>query len=225
MTKAIFITATGTDVGKTYISALIVKKLRDIGLNCGYFKPALSGAEIINGELIPGDCKFVIDTAGINAKPLDCVSFVYKTAVSPHLASQIENNTIKLEKIKKDFDRIKSQYDYIVVEGAGGIVCPFKLENGEKLMLPDVIKALGLDILVVASGELGTINSTVLTTEYAQNQGIKVKGIIINNYNENDFMQKDNKIQVENLTGIKVVATVQKNEKDIADLSMLFKEV
>lgn len=92
-------------------------------------------------------------------------------------------------------------------------------------MLPDVIKALGLDILVVASGELGTINSTVLTTEYAKNQGINVKGIIINNYNENDFMQKDNKIQVENLTGIKVVATVQKNEKDIADLSMLFKEV
>ena len=92
-------------------------------------------------------------------------------------------------------------------------------------MLPDVIKALGLDILVVASGELGTINSTVLTTEYAKNQGINVKGIIINNYNENDFMQKDNKIQVENLTGTKVVATVQKNEKDITDLSMLFKEV
>lgn len=224
MTKAIFITATGTDVGKTYISALIVKKLREIGYNCGYFKPTLSGAEIINGELIPGDCKFVIDTAGIDAKPLDCVSFVYKTAVSPHLASQIENNPIKLEKIKNDFDRIKSQYDYIVVEGAGGIVCPFNLGK-QKLMLPDVIKALGLDILVVASGELGTINSTVLTTEYAKNQGINVKGIIINNYNENDFMQKDNKIQVENLTGIKVVATVQKNEKDIADLSMLFKEV
>lgn len=224
MTKAIFITATGTDVGKTYISALIVKKLRELGYNCGYFKPALSGAEIINGELIPGDCKFVIDTAGIDAKPIDCVSFVYKTAVSPHLASQIENNPIKLEKIKNDFDRIKSQYDYIVVEGAGGIVCPFNLGK-QKLMLPDVIKALGLDILVVASGELGTINSTVLTTEYAKNKGINVKGIIINNYNENDFMQKDNKIQVENLTGIKVVATVQKNEKNIADLSMLFKEV
>lgn len=224
MTKAIFITATGTDVGKTYISALIVKKLRELGYNCGYFKPALSGAEIINGELIPGDCKFVIDTAGINTKPLDCVSFVYKTAVSPHLASQIENNPIKLEKIKKDFDRIKSQYDYVVVEGAGGIVCPFNLGD-EKLMLPDVIKALDLDILVVASGELGTINSTVLTTEYAKNKGINVKGIIINNYNKNDFMQKDNKEQVENLTGIKVVATIQKNEKDIADLSMLFKEV
>lgn len=224
MTKAIFITATGTDLGKTYISALIVKKLRKLGYNCGYFKPALSGAEIINGKLIPGDCKFVIDTAGINVNPLDCVSFVYKTAVSPHLASQIENMPIKLEKIKKDFDRIKSQYDYIVVEGAGGIVCPFNLGD-EKLMLPDVIKELGLDILVVTSGELGTINSTVLTTEYAKNQGINVKGIIINNYNENDFMQKDNKIQVENLTGTKVVATVQKNEKDITDLSMLFKEV
>ena len=50
MTKGIFITATGTDVGKTYVSALIVKKLRELGINCGYYKPALSGAEFINGK-------------------------------------------------------------------------------------------------------------------------------------------------------------------------------
>lgn len=224
MTKAIFITATGTDVGKTYISALIVKKLRELNYNCGYFKPALSGAEIIDNQLVPGDCKFVFDTAGIKENPLNYVSFIFKTAVSPHLAAQIEGKSISLEKIKKDFERIKKEYDYIVVEGAGGIICPFNLGK-DKLMLPDVIKALGLDVIVVASGELGTINSTVLTTEYAKNQGISVKGIIINNYNENDFMQKDNKAQVENITGIKVVATVKKEEQEIVDLSNLFKEV
>ncbi len=223
MTKGIFITATGTDVGKTYISALIVKKLRNLGYNCGYFKPALSGAEVINGKLVPGDCKFVMDMAGINANPLDYVSYVFKTAVSPHLASEIEKNPIKLEKIKKDFDKIKKEYDYIVVEGAGGIVCPFNMQ--ENIILPDVIKALGLDILIVASGELGTINSTVLTAEYAKQKSIKINGIIINNYDDNDFMQKDNKIQIKNLTGIEVVATVEKGQKDITDLSNLFKEV
>ena len=66
MTKAIFVTATGTDVGKTYISALIVKKIRELGYNCGYFKPALSGAIEKDGKLIPGDCDFVLKTAGIN---------------------------------------------------------------------------------------------------------------------------------------------------------------
>ena len=224
MTKAVFITATGTDVGKTYISALIVKKMRELGYNCGYFKPALSGAEIIDGKIIPGDCNYVLKQAGIDAPPENYVSYVFKTAVSPHLASEIENNPIKIEKIKSDFARIKKEFDYIVVEGAGGIVCPFNLGK-EKLMLPDVIKTLGLDIVIVASASLGTINSTVLTTEYAINNGIKVRGIILNNYDENDLMQKDNKIQVEALTGIKVIAAVKKDEKDIEDLSNIFNEV
>ena len=224
MTKCIFITATGTDVGKTYISALLVKKLRELGYNCGYFKPALSGAEVRNGKLIPGDCDYVLKTAGIDANPMDYVSYVFKLAVSPHLASEIEKNPIKIEKIKADFERIKKKYDYLVVEGAGGIVCPFNLSEN-KLMLPDVIKALDLDILVVASASLGTINSTVLTTEYANQQGIKIKGIILNDYNENDFMQRDNKKQVENLTGIEVVTTVEQNATTISDLSRLFKEV
>lgn len=224
MTKAVFITATGTDVGKTYISALIVKKMRELGYNCGYFKPALSGAEIIEGKIIPGDCNYVLKQAGIETSPENYVSYVFKTAVSPHLASEIENNPIKIEKIKSDFARIKKEFDYIVVEGAGGIVCPFNLGK-EKLMLPDVIKTLGLDIVIVASASLGTINSTVLIAEYAKNNGIKVRGIILNNYDENDLMQKDNKIQVEALTGIKVIAAVKKDEKDIEDLSNIFNEV
>ena len=224
MTKAIFVTATGTDVGKTYIAALIVKKLRELGYNCGYFKPALSGAIEDGNSLIAGDCDFVLKTSGINKNPLDYVSYVFKTAVSPHLASEIEGNPIKIEKIKVDYERVKKEFDYLVVEGAGGIVCPFNL--GEpKLTLPDVIKELGLDILVVASASLGTINSTVLTVEYAKQQGINVKGIILNNYDESDFMQRDNKLQVENLTGVKVVATVKQNDMDIKDLSGLFKEV
>ena len=145
MTKAIFVTATGTDVGKTYLSALIVKKMRELGYNCGYFKPALSGAEIVNGKLVPGDCAYVLKTAKINAEPMNYVSYVFKTAVSPHLASEIEKNPINIEKIKSDFERIKKEYDFVVVEGAGGIICPFNLKE-QKLMLPDVIKSLGLDI-------------------------------------------------------------------------------
>ncbi len=224
MPKAIFITATGTDIGKTYISALIVRKLRQCGYNCGYFKPALSGAEIIDDKIIPGDCAYVLKQAGINTDPADYVSYIFKPAVSPHLAAEIENNPIKLEKIKKDFERIKKEFDYIVVEGAGGIACPFNLRQ-EKLMLTDIIKALGLDIIIVASASLGTINSTILTVEYAKQHGINIKGIILNNYDEIDLMQKDNKIQIEKLTGAKIVSAIKKGDNDIEDLSTLFKEV
>ena len=224
MTKGIFITATGTDVGKTYISALIVKKLREIGLNCGYYKPALSGAEIFNGEIIPGDCDYVFKQARISLNPSDYVSYIYKEPVSPHLAAELENKPIKLEKIKKNFEHIKQKFDYIVVEGAGGIACPFNLGQ-EKLMLTDVIKALGLDIIIVSCAALGTINSTLLTVEYAKQHGITVKGIILNSYDKNDFMHIDNKKQIEALTGIKVVSTVTHNSKTVEDLSEFFKEV
>ncbi|CCY62426.1 aTP-dependent dethiobiotin synthetase BioD [Clostridium sp. CAG:967] len=226
MTKAIFITATGTDVGKTYISGLLVKKMRELGYNCGYYKPALSGAVEVDGKLIPGDCDYVLKCANIEVEAKDYVSYIFKPAVSPHLAAQMENNPIKLDKIISDFAKIKKKFDYVVVEGAGGIVCPFNLKE-EMLMLPDVIKALGLDVLVVASAALGTINSTVLTVEYAKHHGINVKGIILNNYNEDDIMQNDNKIQVENLTGIKVIAEVKDNQNgiEIDNITSLFKEV
>ena len=223
MPKGIFITATGTDVGKTYVSALIVKKMRELGYNCGYFKPALSGAEIINNKLVPGDCNYVFKQAGITLDPLNYVSYIYKEAVSPHLAAEIENNPVKLDKILSDFNRIKKEFDYLIVEGAGGICCPFNIK--EKLMLPDIIKALNLDIIIVASAALGTINSTLLTVEYAKNHGINVKGIILNNYDENNLMHKDNKKQIETLTKVKVISTVPNNAKTIENLSEYFKEV
>lgn len=228
MTKGIFITATGTDAGKTYVSGLLVKKLRDNGINCGYYKPALSGMEERGGKLIPGDVDFVLKTAGIDDEPQKYVSYSFKPAVSPHLAAQIENNPIKLSKIKADFDNIKQNFDYIVVEGAGGIICPFNLTE-EKILLPDVIKELKTDIIIVAPASLGTINSTFLTVEYAKSQNINVKGIILNNYTDGDIMQEDNKKVIEDLTGVKVIATVKANEKDLQidteDLLRVFKEV
>lgn len=229
MTKGIFITATGTDVGKTYISALLVKKLRDLNINCGYYKPALSGAEVVEGQIIPQDCNYVINTAGIkDIQPAQCSSYIFKTAVSPHLAAVLEGETIKKEKIQSDFNNIKKNYDYIVIEGAGGIICPFNL-SGDKILLEDIIKLLNCDVIIVASAKLGTINYTYLTVHYLKTIGINIKGIILNNYDENDIICKDNRKQIENLTGIKVIATVKNNDKELEiskeTLLSAFKEI
>ena len=228
MTKGIFITATGTDVGKTYISALLVKKMRELGYNCGYYKPVLSGAKIINGELIPGDCEFVVKMSGLDKNPQQYASYIFKTPVSPHLAAEIENINISTKKIKTDFDNIKEDYDYIVTEGAGGIICPINLQE-KKIILPDIIKLLNMDVIIVSNASLGSINSAVLTVEYIKSIGINIRGIILNNFDENNFMQVDNKKQIENLTGIKIIATVKKNETDIdikeENLLSIFKEI
>lgn len=213
--KSIFVTATGTDIGKTYISALLVKKLRESGFNCGYYKPALSGAiKQPDGSLLAGDCDFVVKTAGLDVNPEDCVTYCFEEAVSPHLAAERLGVKIEKSKIKSEFEQRKKNYDYLVVEGAGGITCPFNMKE-EILLLPDIIKALGLNVVIVADGGLGTINSVLLTVEYAKQQGINIKGLILNNFKEDNFMHLDNKKQIERLTGINVIATVKKGDDDL----------
>ena len=218
MTKCIFITATGTDIGKTYISALIVKKMREEGLNCGYYKPILSGA--ING--IPGDCKYVTETAGLNCNPMDCLTYCFEEAVSPHLAAKRQNIVISKEKILEDFKSKQQEYDYLLIEGAGGITCPINIEN--KYLMNDLIKDMGTDIVIVADGGLGTINSVLLTVEYAQKRNINIRGIILNNYKDN-FMYEDNVISIEKLTGLNILTTVQRNDTDIKIKKEIFKEL
>lgn len=231
MTKSIFITATGTDVGKTYISALIVKKMREYGLNCGYYKPVLSGAEVNQqGDVIPGDCKFVADTAGLDIDPMCCLSYCFKEAVSPHLAAKRAGVQIMESQIIEDYDNLKKKYDYMVLEGAGGITCPLAdaPQKSDLVLLSDLIKHMGKDVLVVADGGLGTINSVVTTIEFIRICGISIKGIILNNFDKNNFMHRDNIYMIEKMTGVNVIATVAKNQSNIEIeknvLESLFKE-
>ena len=222
MSKNIFITATGTDIGKTYISALIVKKMREAGFNCGYYKPVLSGVEISDGKLIKSDCNYVIETAKIPTSADDCVTYWWEEAVSPHLAAQRAGERICINKILEDYQKASHKYDYLLVEGAGGITCPLILSGKEKYLLKDLIKELGTNILIAADAGLGTINSILLTVEYAKANGIKIEGIILNNYEPGNFMHQDNLKQVEYLSGIKVIATVERGQKDITLLDKFF---
>jgi len=189
--------------------------MRDYGYNCGYYKPALSGAiRQPDGTLLPGDADFVLKFAGLDIEPKTCVGYCFEEAVSPHLAAVRCGVSVLNDKIKAKYNELAHSYDYLIVEGAGGITCPFNLEN-QILLLPDIIKNLDLDILIVADGGLGTINSVLLTVEYAKSKNLNIKGIILNNYDKTDFMHIDNRLQIERLTGISVIATVANGEKDL----------
>lgn len=213
MSKGIFITGTGTDIGKTYVTALVVKKLRESGINAGYYKAALSGAEEIDGKLVPGDAKQVCDIAGIDVNPSDCVSYVYKNAYSPHLAALIEGNPVEIDVVKNDFTASCQKYEYITVEGSGGIICPIRYDK--KIMLEDIVKLLGLKTLLIADAGLGTINAVVLTAYYMRQHGMDINGIIFNNFVDGDTIMEDNVKMVEELTGIKVIAKVHKGDTEL----------
>lgn len=120
MGKAIFITGTGTDVGKTYVTGLLVKKIREAGLDGSYYKAALSGAEPDgNGKLVPGDAAWVKETAGIPDPLEDLVTYVYREAVSPHLAARINNHPVDLDKIRQASGRPKTGTSILPWKAAG----------------------------------------------------------------------------------------------------------
>lgn len=207
MSKKIFITGTGTDVGKTFVSALIVKKLQESG-TAAYYKAAMSGNDSrADGSLIPGDAKYVKDISGIDQPLSEMCPYVYKAAVSPHLASRIEGNDVEMSVVKRGFEKVCEKYDYVTMEGSGGIICPIRF-NSKKIMLEDIIKELNLSCILVADAGLGTINSVVLTVEYMRSRKIPIKGIIFNHFHKDDIMEEDNVKMCEYITGLKTIALV-----------------
>lgn len=210
MGNGLFVTGTGTDTGKTYVAALMVKKLSEAGYQAGYYKAALSGAKNIEES----DAGYVKKIAGIGQADDTLVSYLYESAVSPHLASRLEGNPVDLKKVKKDYLRVCETYDYVTVEGSGGIVCPIRWDEKQKLLLEDIIKTLELSTVIVADAGLGTINAAVLTAEYLKSRSIGIKGIILNHY-YGGVMQADNARMLETLTGIPVLAKVGENERDL----------
>lgn len=215
MSKGLFITGTGTDVGKTFVTGLLLKKLRESGYAAGYYKAAASGEEQRDGEWIPVDADYVKRVANLPDEYDDLVSYRYKTAVSPHLASKIEGNPATLSKVVADYRKMAQKYDLVTMEGSGGIICPIRWDDDEKLLLVDLIRALKLPILIVADSGLGCINNTVLTVQYAQSRRIPIAGIIMNNFHPGDRMEEDNKYMIEQLTGVPVVATVQESDTEL----------
>lgn len=216
MSKNIFITGTGTDIGKTFVTGLILKKLKESGKNAAYYKAAMSGNERRkDGSLIPGDAVYVRRISGITQPLEEMCPYIYENAYSPHLASRIEGNPVQMDEVRNGFEKVSAAYDYVVMEGSGGILCPICFDE-KRIQLEDIIKELDLACLIVADAGLGTINSVVLTAEYMKSRRIPIKGIILNHFHPGDVMEEDNLRMCEALTGIKVVCRVEEDDTELS---------
>ncbi|MEG1846037.1 MAG: dethiobiotin synthase [Oscillospiraceae bacterium] len=219
MSKNLFVTGTGTDVGKTFVTGLILKKLNENGEKAAYYKAAMSDNERRkDGSLIAGDALYVKTISKINQPLSEMCHYIYETAVSPHLASRLEGNPIDMNVVVDGFKAVSKNYDYVTMEGSGGILCPLCFDE-KKLQLEDIIKELALGCLIVADAGLGTINYVTLTVEYMKSKGIPIKGIIFNHFHSGDVMEEDNLKMCEYMTGIKVLACVRDGDTDL-DISI-----
>lgn len=206
MAKGLFITATGTDAGKTYIAGCINTALWRRGRRAAYYKAAMSGNPAgPDATPLAGDALAVLSASGSDQNPASTCPYVYGPAYSPHLAGRLERRPVSLDAVLAGYAALAQEWDLITVEGSGGIVCPL---NDDGLMLADFAAALDLPSVIVTGSGLGAINGVVLTAEYMRARGLQVKGIIMNNFHACQQPDEDNAAMCSKLSGLPVLACV-----------------
>jgi dethiobiotin synthetase len=163
MLQGLFIAGTGTGVGKTHASAFLLSFFKSTGAKILYYKPIQCGS--------PGDVAVVKKLA--KHKDAAC-TYSFKTPSSPHFAFEKEKVKFDKNKIKSFLAQAKKEYNFIVMEGAGGVRVPI----ARNFDMADLAKLSGFPVLLIASPELGTINHTLLSIDYLKSKSIPIKGFI-----------------------------------------------
>lgn len=179
MTNGIFITGTDTGVGKTTVAATLARVLRLRGVNVGVMKPVTSGCAERDDELVSEDAELLAWGAGLEVDD-DIAPYRLRTAIVPADAAKRDGVKISFSRIEESYRRLAARHDFMIVEGAGGLMVPL---NGG-LLVSDLAAQLKLPLLVVALPGLGTINHTVLTCFAASQMGHDLKGVIVNRFPE-----------------------------------------
>lgn len=210
-----FVLGTDTDVGKTYISSLLYKGLKKFG--CGYFKAIQSGCYFENGKLIAPDVLEVCKKSDEDYNE-DYILYRLKEAVSPHLASEMENIEIDVQKIKERYELLKSKNNYLIVEGAGGLLVPL---IRDKFYIYDMIKLFDIPVILVCSTRVGAINHTLLTLEALRNRGLRIQGIVFNRVNLSNNYEKDNIEIIKKLGRVENTIIVREKQENIINEELI----
>jgi len=201
-----FVTGTDTGIGKTVVTAGLAANLRQKGINAGIMKPVQTGSKNLNGSLVSVDALFAMTVAGIKDE-MELVSpYRLEPPLAPRVAAELTGITIDLFKINRAYQELLNRHDFMLVEGAGGIMVPI----AGRFLMADLIKILNLPALIVARPGLGTVNHTLLTVEYAKSKGIHVAGIIINGLKESEAgtAEKTNPGLIAELSGVPVMGII-----------------
>ena len=202
--KVLFVTGTDTEVGKTYISGLLLRFLKEKGIVAGYQKWVSTGDSDSAADLI-----HTLATAEIPFDPEQLdeqVPYRFELPASPHLAAEQENRQVDPEVIVKSCRELSAKYEMLIVEGVGGLFVPLRRD----LLLADLLANLHLQTLVVARSGLGTLNHTLLTLEALRKRDIPVFGVVFTDTEkaENELIVQDNMRTVAEIGNVRVFGRV-----------------
>jgi dethiobiotin synthetase len=176
--RGLFITGTGTGVGKTYVAALIAAALKDAGCRVGVYKPAASGCRREGIRIVCDDAVRLWQAAGRPGKLDDVCPQRFAAPLAPHLAARAEGRTLDRRLLRSGLAAWGGHCDLVVVEGAGGLLSPM----GDDEYVADLAGEFGYPLVIVSANVLGTINATMQTLLVAQayRGGLSVAGVVLN---------------------------------------------
>lgn len=176
MSHGYFVTGTDTGVGKTVIACALLHQLRGQGLKAVGMKPVAAGCERTAQGLINEDVE-LLRAAGAGPLPREAVNvYSFEPPIAPHIAAQREGVQLDLALIAQRFERLCTQSDAVVVEGAGGFMVPLT----ESQTFADLAVLLALPVVLVVGMRLGCINHALLTAQVIHHRGLRLAGWVAN---------------------------------------------
>ncbi|HXA55584.1 MAG TPA: dethiobiotin synthase [Solirubrobacteraceae bacterium] len=216
--RGLFVTGTGTGVGKSVLSAALLAAIAAAGEPVRAHKPVVTGLDEPPGEW-PPDHELLARLAGkaptevadmspaevTGMAPTEVAPLRYGPAVSPHLAAELAGERIDPERVVTSalaaLRDAEERGSALIVEGVGGLLVPL----AERFTVRDLAARLGLPLLVAASPGLGTINHTLLTVEAARAAGLDVRAVVLTPWPDRPApMERSNRDTIARLGDVEV---------------------
>lgn len=181
--NGLFITGTNTGVGKSYVGALLARTLVHQGHRVGVYKPVESGCRREGNSLVAADAQQLWEAAGRPGDLSHVCPQRFEAALAPPQAAALENASIDRQLLRDGLSYWQEHSDYVLVEGAGGLMSPLSDEDYNV----DLAADLGLPLVIVAANELGVINATLQTIIAARTlaPALTIAGVVLNQTKEN----------------------------------------
>ncbi len=200
--RAFFVTGTDTGVGKTFVAAALLRSAAANGLRASAQKPAETGVE---HDDLPDDARALVKACGRDLAPDDVSPFRYREPLAPAVARERHKRRFDLQVVRQAFGRLAADADLLLVEGAGGLLCPFP----DGLSAADLAASLELPLIVVARNALGTVNHTLLTLAEIRRRGLPLAGVVLSQTSPHrDPSEQDNESLIRDRGAPPFVATL-----------------
>lgn len=177
--RDIFIIGVDTSVGKSMVAGGLAATLRSRGLNVGVMKPIETGLSDLGDLALGGsDGQFLKEVSGVTDKLTEISSYRFKMPASPYHAAKEERAKISLDKIYSDYLKLKSKYDFLIIEGVGGVLTPIS-SSFYNANLPKFFNAM---TIIVSHSYLGSISQILMAKAMTESKGADLLGLIVNQY-------------------------------------------